>query len=152
MNAGGEGGRLIKYLLCSRQHTQLLAFSGLTSHSIPYGVVEYNDSCLSDEEKKAQRSAALSKEKNLVELMVPQLILCRLLFSPYIFVVVSSGFWRFCSHVLGALTVFTPGYLFSPSSLRVLLICCVCVCVYMRGCTYSLVSIYERKCNIFLFT
>lgn len=141
MNAGGEGGRLIKYLLCSKQRTQLLAFSGLTSHSIPYGVVEYNDSCLSDEENKAQRSAALSKEKNLVELMVPQRILCRSLFSPYIFVVVSSRFWHFCSHVSGALTVFTPGYLFSPSSLRVLLICSVCVCVYMRGCTYSLVSI-----------
>lgn len=148
MNAGGEGGRLIKCLLCSRQHTQLLAFSGLTPHTIPYGVVEYNDSCLSDEENKAQRSAVLSREKNLVGPMVPQLTLCCSLFSPYIFIVVSNGFWCFCSHVSGALTVFTPGYLFSPFSLLVLLMC-LCVCVH--ACLYILPSFHIGIWKYFSF-
>lgn len=58
MQAGKEVSLLSA--CCSRQHTQLLAFSGLTPYTIPYGVVEYNDSCLSDEENKAQRSAVLS--------------------------------------------------------------------------------------------
>lgn len=61
---------LPKHLLCVSLHTQLWHFLALLLTPLCQ-ILEYNNSHLPDEENKGQRSAVLSEQKNLVELLVP---------------------------------------------------------------------------------